>query len=101
MKVREVTAHGSRREWSDLVNRRHEKAGSKGVEKWWRWFGGASRNGRWRVGLGWRGTRKSSTPMGVSFLWFMVLSLRTGIHPLAFLHTIPYITRSRPAVECD
>jgi len=30
--------------------------------------------------------------MGVSFLWFMVLSLRTGIHPLAFLHTIPYTT---------
>jgi len=30
--------------------------------------------------------------MGVSFLWFMVLSLRTGIHPLAFLHTFPYTT---------
>jgi|GEM_PF-1189110 hypothetical protein len=43
----------------------------------------------------------SSSLMGVSFLWFMVLSLRIGIHPLAFLHTIPYITRSRPAVECD
>jgi hypothetical protein len=37
-------------------------------------------------------TRAVLALLGVSFLWFMVLSLRTGIHPLAFLHTFPYTT---------
>jgi hypothetical protein len=37
--------------------------------------------------------------MGVFFLWFMVLSLRTGIHPLAFLHTIPYTTFQQPRFQ--
>ncbi|MGB8369469.1 MAG: hypothetical protein WCF71_09290, partial [Verrucomicrobiia bacterium] len=37
-------------------------------------------------------TRAVLALMGVSFLWFMVLLFRTGIHPLAFLHTFPYTT---------
>ncbi|MGB8368576.1 MAG: hypothetical protein ACLPYZ_12190, partial [Limisphaerales bacterium] len=46
-------------------------------------------------------TRAVLALMGVSFLWFMVLLFRTGIHPLAFLHTFPYTTSAGKSHVCS